>query len=78
MVKRLTMILVGLFLLMGTALAQTSAKGSITSAEDGEPVIGASIKVVGTTILVRLATLMDDSHSLFLTRILVWRFRISV
>lgn len=48
MVKRLTMILVGLFLLMGTALAQTSAKGSITSAEDGEPVIGASIKVVGT------------------------------
>lgn len=30
------------------ALAQTQVSGKVTSAEDGEPVIGASIKVVGT------------------------------
>ncbi|WP_233247118.1 TonB-dependent receptor [Prevotella sp. oral taxon 376] len=46
--KRLTMILASLFLLVGTALAQTSVRGTVTSAEDGEPVVGASIKVVGT------------------------------
>lgn len=37
-----------LFLSLGMALAQTQVSGKVTSAEDGEPVIGASIKVVGT------------------------------
>ncbi|MCH4148128.1 MAG: TonB-dependent receptor [Prevotella sp.] len=46
--KRLTMILAGLFLSLGIAMAQTSVKGNVTSSEDGEPVVGASIKVVGT------------------------------
>lgn len=37
-----------LFLSLGMALAQTQVSGTITSSEDGSPVIGASIKVVGT------------------------------
>lgn len=37
-----------LFLSLGMALAQTQVSGKVTSAEDGEPVIGASIKVAGT------------------------------
>ena len=42
------MILACLFLSIGMALAQTQVTGTITSGEDGEPVIGASVKVVGT------------------------------
>ena len=42
------MFLAGLFLSMGVALAQTQVKGTVTSADDGEPVIGASIRVEGT------------------------------
>lgn len=42
------MLLVGLFLSLGMALAQTQVNGTVTSGEDGEPVIGASILVVGT------------------------------
>ena len=30
------------------AFAQTSVTGKVTSSEDGEPVVGASIKIVGT------------------------------
>lgn len=37
-----------LFLSIGMALAQTQVSGTVTSSEDGSPVIGASIKVVGT------------------------------
>ena len=48
MEKRLTMILASLFLCIGMALAQTKVSGVVTSAEDGEPVVGASVKVVGT------------------------------
>lgn len=40
------MILAGLFLVMGTALAQTRVGGIVVSAEDGEPVVGASVKAV--------------------------------
>lgn len=47
--KRLLMFLVGLFLSVGTLLAQTQISGKVTSAEDGLPVIGASVKVPGTT-----------------------------
>ena len=30
------------------AFAQTSVTGKVTSSDDGEPVVGASIKIVGT------------------------------
>ena len=37
-----------LFLSLGMALAQQQVSGTITSSEDGLPVIGASVKEVGT------------------------------
>ena len=37
-----------LLLSVGVALAQTQVTGTVTSAEDGQPVVGASVKVVGT------------------------------
>ena len=48
MVKRIAMILGGVILSCGMAFAQTSVTGKVTSSEDGEPVVGASIKIVGT------------------------------
>lgn len=36
-----------LFLSIGMALAQSRISGKVTSAEDGQPVIGATVKVVG-------------------------------
>ena len=48
MVKRLTMLMGGLILSTGIALAQTTVTGKVVSQEDGEPVIGASIKIEGT------------------------------
>lgn len=47
MKKRLTMMLACLFLSIGMALAQTTVKGFVVSSEDGEPVIGATVKVKG-------------------------------
>ena len=47
MKRRLTMILACLFLSIGMALAQSRLTGLVTSAEDGEPVVGASVKAVG-------------------------------
>ena len=49
MKKRLTMFLACLLLSVGAALAQTQVTGKVTSAEDGEPIIGASVKVVGSS-----------------------------
>ena len=49
MKKRLTMFLAGLFLCMGTAMAQTKVSGTVYSQEDGQPIIGAAVKVVGTS-----------------------------
>ena len=46
--KKLPLILVGLFLALGTALAQTTVSGTVISSDDGEPVIGASVLVKGT------------------------------
>lgn len=37
------------FLNLGMALAQTHVSGVVTSSEDGSPIIGASVKIVGTT-----------------------------
>ena len=42
------MVLFGLFLCLGVAMAQTEISGTVVSSEDGEPVVGASILVVGT------------------------------
>jgi TonB-linked SusC/RagA family outer membrane protein len=42
------MILACLFLSIGMAMAQTKANGTVVSQEDGEPVVGASVLVVGT------------------------------
>jgi len=44
------MFLAALFLMVGTALAQTKVTGSVTSQDDGQPVIGASVLVVGTQV----------------------------
>lgn len=48
MKKRLTMFFACLFLSIGVALAQTKVNGTVISAEDDEPVIGATVLVVGT------------------------------
>lgn len=48
MKKRLTMIMAGLFLCIGMALAQTSVSGTVISQDDGQPIIGATVKIVGT------------------------------
>ena len=50
MKQRLTMLVASLFLMVGVALAQTKVNGTVTSQEDGEPVIGASVLVVGTQV----------------------------
>ena len=48
MEKRLMTFIACLFLSIGMALAQSQISGTVTSAEDGSPVVGASVKVVGT------------------------------
>ena len=48
MVRRLVAFLAGLFLSVGVALAQSSVKGTVTSSEDGSPVVGAAVMVDGT------------------------------
>ena len=49
MEKRLTMLMCSLFLFLGSALAQTKISGTVYSQEDGQPIIGAAVKVVGTS-----------------------------
>ena len=48
MVKRLTMLMGGLVLSTGMALAKTTVTGKVVYKEDGEQVIGASVRIVGT------------------------------
>lgn len=48
MEKRLTMFFVSLFLCVGSVLAQTKVTGTVYSQEDGQPIIGAAVKVDGT------------------------------
>ena len=48
MKKRIMMFFACLFLSIGMAMAQTHVSGIVTSSEDGEPVIGATVKVVGS------------------------------
>ncbi|MCR4919050.1 MAG: SusC/RagA family TonB-linked outer membrane protein [Prevotella sp.] len=47
--KRLTMILASLLLCVGAALAQTKVTGIVLSQDDGQPVVGVSVFVVGTS-----------------------------
>ena len=46
--KRLTLLLAGLLLVCTAALAQVSVTGTVVSASDNEPIIGATVNVVGT------------------------------
>ncbi len=48
MEKRLSMFFACLFLSLGMALAQIQVSGTVTTADNGDPVIGAAIKVLGT------------------------------
>ena len=48
MKRSLTLFFVSLFLCVGTALAQTKVTGTVLSQEDGQPIIGAAVKVDGT------------------------------
>lgn len=66
MEKRLTMFFACLFLSIGMALAQTKVTGTVVSSEDNEPVIGASVKVVGTKVGV--ATDIDGKFSLVVSK----------
>lgn len=50
MEKRLSVILACLFLCIGMVLAQNKISGTVVSAEDGEPVIGASVMIQGTKV----------------------------
>ena len=50
MEKRFTLFLVGLFLSIGMAFAQTKISGTVVSQEDGEPIIGASVLVQGSKV----------------------------
>lgn len=50
MEKRLSVILACLFLCVGMVLAQNKISGTVVSAEDGEPVIGASVMIQGTKV----------------------------
>ena len=43
-------LLMGLFLFVGGVMAQTKVSGTVVSQDDGEPVIGATIMVVGTQV----------------------------
>lgn len=47
--KKWTFVLLCLFMSIGFASAQTKVTGVVLSAEDGQPVIGASVKVKGAT-----------------------------
>ncbi|WP_028910355.1 SusC/RagA family TonB-linked outer membrane protein [Prevotella sp. AGR2160] len=59
MEKRLTMFLAGIALSTGVTLAQTQISGTVTSSDDGQPVVGASVMIDGT----KTGTVTDiDGH----------------
>ena len=64
MIKKLTMFFVCLFLSAGLAYAQTNVTGSVVSSEDGDPVVGATVKVVGAT---NVGTVTDINGAFSLT-----------
>ena len=46
--KRVSLIFASLFLFVGLAMAQTKITGTVLSQEDGQPLIGAAVKIVDT------------------------------
>ncbi len=50
MKRRLTMFMACLFLSLGMALAQTKVTGTVVSQEDGQPIIGATVWIEGTSV----------------------------
>ena len=50
MEKRLMTLMAALFLFIGGALAQTKVNGTVVSQDDGQPVIGATVQVVGANV----------------------------
>jgi len=48
MIKKLMMFFACLFLYLGQATAQTHVTGVVVSSEDGEPIVGATVKVEGS------------------------------
>lgn len=48
--KKLMLMLACLLMTVGVAIAQTHVKGTVVSAEDGEPIIGATVLAKGTTV----------------------------
>ena len=50
MEKRIKMLFACLFLFVGMAMAQTKVSGTVISSEDGEPVVGATVKIEGTSL----------------------------
>ena len=64
MEKRLMTVAAAIAVSTSMAFAQSQVSGKVTSAEDGEPIIGASIKVVGTNT--GTVTDIDGNFSLVL------------
>ena len=50
MKKRLTMLMASLLLTVAGALAQTVVKGTVLSHEDGQPIVGAVVKIAGMKV----------------------------
>ena len=63
MKKRLTLLMAGLFLTLGGVFAQMQVNGTVLSAEDGEPIIGATVRIEG----VKLGMLTDTNGKFSLT-----------
>ena len=59
--KRFTLLLASLLLICSAALAQVTVNGTVVSASDNEPVIGATVTVVGTKTVT--ATDLDGRFS---------------
>lgn len=50
MIKKIALLFTCLFAMVSMALAQSRVTGSVISADDNEPIVGASILVKGTTV----------------------------
>lgn len=65
MSKRIALFFVCLFTMIGMAMAQSRVTGTVTSSDDGLPVVGASVMVKGTT----LGTITDLDGNFILTNV---------
>lgn len=64
MAKRLFMFIAACLLTVSVAFAQTTASGKVVDAEDGSPIIGASIIVKGSNPIMGAATNADGSFTI--------------